>query len=289
MLRRILGSGNRRARIFVGLLLVGLFCLQCIGPGGDHTVVQIAQAIGDQETPEQAAAKARKLAATDHVALLEYCLSHYQKRSGDFRCTFVKQERIGGKIGAEQEVAVKFRRTPFSVAMAWTNNPPQGDRVLFLEGKYDNQMLIRPTNKLAQALAPTVLRPVDGDEARRNALRTVNQFGFERSLQSLIDVYKQARALGDSKEELQADSDVLGRRTYTLVRYLPEGKDYPAYETRIYVDQETLLPIMVEGCGPRGMQLDFLCRYLYKDVDFKVNWKDEDFLPEKNDLVTPKP
>jgi len=289
MLRRLLGPANRRARIFVGLMLAGLFCIQCV-PAGNHEVRNIATAIAGEETQEQVLARVRELASRDHAAALELCLSNYHKRYGDFRCTFVKQERINGKIGPEHEIGVKFRGQPFSVAMAWRGKElPAGDRVLYCEGKWDNQMLVRPSNPLARALTGGMVRRLPDDkEAMQSTLRPVNQFGFERGIRSLIDVYRQAKKAGDLQEDVdKQDQDVLGRPTILLVRTLPDGKDYPAHVTKVYIDQEYFLPIMIEGFGWQNEE--FLCRYLYKDLQFDVKWTDDDFVPERNDLVTPRP
>jgi hypothetical protein len=268
-------------------MLVGLFCIQCV-PAGDNKVQNIATALADQDSHEAVLARVRELAATDHAAALELCLANYQKRYGDFRCTFLKQERLAGKVGPEQEMSVKFRRQPYNVALAWTKNLPAGDRVLYCEGKWNNQMLVRPSNPLARALTGgMVQRPPDGEEALQSTLRPVNQFGFERGIKSLIEVYHQAKKAGDLHEDVdKQDQDVLGRKTIMLVRTLPDGKDYPAHVTKIYIDQETFLPIMIEGFGWQNDE--FLCRYLYKDLDFSAKFTDEDFLPEHNDLVTPK-
>jgi hypothetical protein len=287
MFSRILGPSNRKVRWLVGLLLLALFCIQC-APDADHSVTKVANAINVTETHEQVLQRVRQLAKADHIALLQYCLANYQKKYGDLECTFIKQERLGGKVGPEQEMHVKFRDEPFSVAMAWTKSPPLGDRVLYVEGKYGNMMLVRPTNPLARALVGgAVKRQPDGEEAMQSTLRPVNLFGFERSMQSLIDVYVQAKKAGDLRQTVDQDHDVLGRKTLVLVRYLPEGKGYPAYQTNVYIDEELLLPIMVEGCGPRGLKDDFICRYLYKDLNFKVKFTDEDFLPEKT-VTAPK-
>ena len=63
----------------------------------------------------------------------------------------------------------------FSVAMAWTQNAPLGDRVLYVEGKYDNKMMVRPKAPFLQAITGgSVLRKPDGPEAMRNTL--LNQY-----------------------------------------------------------------------------------------------------------------
>ena len=285
MLKRLLGPTNRRIRLCVGLMLVGLFCIQCIGPNNEK-VIDYAVAVDNPDNPRQATEKARKLAETDHIACLEYCLAHYRYNYTSYRCTFIKQERIAGRVGKEQEIAIKFRGKPFSVAMAWQKNPPMGDRVLYIEGKYGNQMLVRPAGAIARMLAgDTVLRKPDSPDARRSTLRTVNLFGFERCMESLIKVYKQAKENGDLKEKLEQDADVKGRMTFVLARYLPGGKGYPGRKTLIYIDQEYLVPIMIEGFGPNDK---FLCRYFYGNIDFDAELTDKDFVPENNDLLTPK-
>lgn len=279
MFRRILGPTNRKVRVCVGLMLLALFCIQCAPDSSSVRNVAVATTV--IETHEQALVHLRKLAQSDHVAALRFCLDNYRAKYGDFEANFIKQERIKGTVLPEQEMRVKFRQTPFSVAMKWTRNAPIGNIVLYVEGKYDNQMLVHPTNPLAAAVAPTVKRQPDGEEALNSTLRPVNQFGFERSIQSLIDVYVEAKKAGELREEVLQDCEVEGRRTLVLARYLPEGRNYPAAKTLIYIDQETFLPIMIEGFSAGG---EFICRYLYKDLDFGVKFTDQDFLPEKNGL-----
>jgi len=210
MVKRLFGPGNLRTRLLVGLLLVALICIHGAGTASDSDVRAIAVTVDHSETPDQIAAKARQLAAKDHLSLLEYCVRNYTDKHRDYTCTLVKQERLGGVIGKEQELSVKFKELPFSVAMAWTRNAPQGDRVLYIEGKYENNM---------------------------------------------------------------------------LVRYLPQKDAYPAYKTVVYIDQEYLVPILIEGFGWRNQE--FLCRYWYRDVKLNSGLKDADFAPEVNDLVSP--
>ncbi len=289
MLKRIFGPTNRKIRLFVGLMLIALFCIQCVHPDAAQNISSVAIAIENSDAPSQTLAKARALAKTSHSALLEYCLQNYQGKIHDYTCTFVKQEKLGGVVGKEQEIQVRFKEAPFSVLMTWTKNAPQGDRVLFIEGKYNGKMLVRPASPLLRKLAPTVTRAVDGDDVRKTTLKPVNCFGIERSTKALLDVYEEARKAGDLREETAQDAEVLGRKCMVLVRYLPEKANYPAYKTVTYIDQEYMLPIMIEGFGwnHSPTEPDFLCRYWYKDLKFNNSLTDGDFAPEKNDLVAP--
>ena len=284
-LKRLFRSTNRRVRLLVGLMLVGLFLVHCTYSGADRTPGQFAVAIDGRQigaSSDGVRDKIEQLAKTDHIALLEFCLERYDASYQDYTVTFLKQERIGGRAGEQQTVAVKFMESPFSVGMKWVKNPPRGDRVLYVEGKYGNQMLVRPSGLIARSLVPTALRKPDGDDALKSTLRPVNLFGFKRGMHSLLRVYREARQAGDLQQQFGGYADVAGRQTLVLVRYLPNKPQYPAYLTKVYVDLDYLVPIMVEGFGWNGEE--FLCRYVYTDLKFNLGLMEEDFRPEAFDL-----
>ncbi len=213
---------NRKIRIVVGLFLAGLFCIQCTTSeaGKDQ---QFATAIAGKMVGKNSPAvlaRMEKLAKTDHVALLQFCLDHYCASYHDYTCKFQKQERMNGILGKVQEIDAKFMQPPFSVSLHWVKNQPSmADRVLYVEGKWNNQMIVRPSGLLS--FVGPQFRPPDGPEAMKATLRPVNLFGFQRGICSLIDVYKQACKSGDLKEEFGGYAQVDGRNTLVLVRYLP--------------------------------------------------------------------
>jgi hypothetical protein len=280
ILRRILNPTDRRVRLLAGLLPLGLLFMQCVSnsvtPAGQASGVAVAKPIA----APRGAADLEGLARTDHMALLQYCLDNYRGKYTDYTCTFTKQERIGGVLGAEQEIHVRFRDSPFSEALTWVANPPRCDRLLYVEGWNNNDMLARPTSSLLQALVPKgVSRRPDDEAARKVTLRTVDQFGFERGLKSLLAVYQEGKKGGDLREEFGGYYTVDGRDTLMLTRYLTtKRKDYPACKTLTYIDVKYLVPVMVEGYDWGAG--DFLCRYAFSDVKFNVGLTGADFTPE---------
>ena len=249
----------------------------------ESELVQVIEGVSLGETSAGAARRIDTLARTDHSALLEYCLKSYDSRYRDYTCTLQKQELIRGALGKPQTIDVSFMNTPFSVAMKWTENAPIGDRVLYIEGKYGNQMLVRPKGLLGKIVG-TVKRKPDGPEAMRNTLRPVSMFGFRRGMENLLKVYRQAQKAGDLKEEFGGYAKVGGRDAVCLIRYLPPAKDYPAYITKVYIDTEYLVPICIEAYDwdeqPQA-------RYVYKDVKFNIGLADEDFTPQANEIQVP--
>ena len=286
-MKRFFRSSNRRVRLFVGLIIAGLFCIQCTRTEAfrqSHYLVPVSGQVVGENDPE-VLAKVEKLAKTDHIALLEFCLENYDGRFRDYTCTLIKQEQINHVVGPEQEICVKCLEEPFSVVMKWTpRTAPVGDRVIYVEGKYNNQMLVHPKGVLGQ-LVGTVMRRPDSPEAMKCTLRPVNKFGFRRSMESLLDVYKEARQAGDLKESFGGYAKVAGRKAVVLVRYLPAKDAYPSYKTVTFIDLQYLVPIAVEGYD---WDEKLASRYIFRDVKFNLGLTDSDFLPETNDMKPPK-
>ncbi len=292
MLKQFFAAHGGRVRLLVGLMVAGFICIQCIPSPGNATVRSIAKE-ARADNLGTTAKQIEKLADSDHIKLLELCLENYRVGYTTLRCTFVKQERIRGRVSKVQEIDVKFRSEPFSVAMKWVKNPPAGDRVIFVDGWYKvsgaSQMVVRPHNELLRTLAGgSVLRPPDGADAKRNTLRPVSMFGFEKAMEKLLEVYRRADENGDLQQEFGGYFEVGGRKTIKLTRRLPAKADYPTHITNTYIDLEYLAPIMIEGFGWNWSEekkaYDFICRYQYKDIRFNEELTDEDFRPSNNDI-----
>jgi hypothetical protein len=285
---------NRRVRILVGAVLVGL------------GFVQITQSLATREQAVDKLVKLdeyslvtgdaarleniRTLAETDHLALLTMALKQFRQRGiPSYTCTFVKRERIRGKLGKEQHIDVKFREKPFSVAMQWTQNPPLGDALVFVEGKFKNargrsQMVVRPASKFLRKLTGgSVLRLPDGRDALKSTLRPCTYFGFQNGLKSLIRVYAQARKNGDSTEKFGGFTEVDGQKCIVLIRFLPNrpGAKYPAKKTVVCLDLKTLLPLRVVGYD---WDDKLSCNYEYRNVNFDVALQEADFTPKTNGI-----
>lgn len=287
-LKRALSPTNFKVRMLVGLLLAGLFAIQCTRTEAwkeSSGVVAIGgHAVGSNA---QIAGKVEQLAKTDHIALLEMCLKNCQEKYQDFTCTFSKQEVINGQSKGLQVMEVKHMAKPFSVAMHWRKNPPLGDTVLYVEDKYDNKMLVRPTSPILRAMVPVAVRSPDDAEALKNTLRPVNMFGFERGLSNLLDTYKRAKAAGDLKMSYEGPAKIGDRNCIKLVRCLPDKPQYrnAASKTVIYIDTDYLVPIRIEGYDVLGVPNS---EYTYSNLKFNVGLVDEDFTPQKNDMQAPK-
>ena len=119
-LKQMLRASNTRVRLGVGLVLAGLFCIQCTRSDATRSNGLVAVAGGQtvgQVSPARLA-EIERLAKQDHIALLRQCIDNYKAKYQDYTVTFSKTERINGQLRPEQQIDVKFRDRPFSVASA---------------------------------------------------------------------------------------------------------------------------------------------------------------------------
>jgi len=227
-------------------------------------------------------AKLENLARKDHISLLQWCLQNYDKTVTDYSCTLIKQERLNGRLLPEQQIKVKYVDSPFSVAMTWVKNPGKADRAIYVEGKYDGNMLIRPAASWLRMIRPQVRRLPNGKDAQKATLRSIDMFGFRNGLVNLLKIYSLADKAGELAMEFGGYSTVAGKKCIVIVRHLPATDPaYPNKITEIHIDIERLLPICVKGIG---WDDELLCNYIYKDLRFNVGLGAKDFLPENNGM-----
>ncbi len=281
---------NRGVRVLVGALLVAMGLLMFLVPSGAKIREERARTI-DLDQIESERHPVIELAKTNHLALLERCMEEWeQKDIGSYTCTFKKQERIGDDLRKRQVIAVKFRPEPFSVAMTWKENPPTGDTLVYVAGKYGDkngksQMVVRPANILLRKLVGgSVKRLPDCKTAMKNTLRPCTEFGFANSLRSLYDVYREGHERGECEDRYGGVAEIAGRQCVVLERYLNGDRpSYPAYKTLAYIDLEHLIPLRIDGYDRNG---ELLCYYQFDDINFNAGLSDDDFTPAANGIAT---
>jgi len=291
-------AGNRkrrppRASIFLGAVLTAALAIQCqqlasqnsldrsawVGPvttagNGDHLLASI-----DKPEMDPREAEARR----DPLGFLHKVQEHYRTDIRDYRCTFTKQERVGHKVRPMEKMHVMFMEEPYSVLMSWPASPRPAQRVLYMEGKWTDSKgqalaLVEPEPVLA-LLASRMKRPIDDRLARSKSRRRIDQFGFGRSLELIIDYSEMAKAEGRLNLEYRGRSSVAGRPTYVFVRHLPytgiDGK-YPDRVLVCHIDEEYLLPTAVFTYAD-DLEKEVLGTYITTDIELNVGLSQPDF------------
>jgi hypothetical protein len=214
-------------RIFVVLVLAagGLFGLSALGLYGlsqgyfeaavDHPPSLESPQIDTSEqlpSPERLAT----LAQTDPVAFLRACLLRYRKEAKGYTAILHKQERLNGKVGPIETIAVTFREEPFSVLLAW-KTPPAGmaDRALYVAGQNGGKALAR--GKFAHFVHHRDPYSPDAMAAGRYAMP---DFGIAKGTERTLAAWHTAKDRGSLKVE------------YLGIRPIPEVGGVPCHVLR---------------------------------------------------------
>ncbi len=294
---RILATrGNTRIRVLVGCALVGLFCWQ-LGWDSETDQPNVVRA-GGMVQPAIAYTKApaittdltpAELVKSDPMKLLEVALQRYQTSISDYTCTFTKQERIDGKLGDSQQIAVRFCEMPFSVLMEWVKNPGDARRVLYVQGRWQNDdgedlAKIEPQGAIARLLVKSVTLPINGSMAKSQSRRTIDQFGFGNALKLIIDYARLAIDAGQGSIVYLGEDEHEGRKTWVLQRTLPYTADNCQWPDRVLiveVDQQWLLPVACQTYADDQKQ-HMLASYVFSDIHLNNGLTADDFDPKAN-------
>lgn len=255
-----------RSYLFIGL--ISLFLVVSVGFSQDKVDSDLR-------------AKCVELAATDHISLLKLAIGNYDENIRDYTGTFHKQERIRDKMGKKQVISFKFMEKPFSVAMNWEENAGSANRLLFVEGKNDNLMLVHPTGIMSWVKSAKV--DPRGKTALSNNLRPCDVFGFRRNMVEALKIYVKSYENGDLESKSLGIEVVDGREYLTLERVLPDtaGMDYPAAKLLMRFDLEYLLPVGMKSFGWDGK---LISDYGFEDLKFNIGLENSDFSPKTNNL-----
>lgn len=227
-----------------------------------------------------------QLAARDPLAVFDTAIERYDRGIRDYTCTFIKQERIGGILGAEQTIEVMFRENPYSVRMKWIKNPDKCSRALYVADRWTRdgaQMALIEPRAIARLFVPFVMRPIHGEDAGRSSRRTLDLFGFRNSLVLASKYVRKAREQNVPHSfQYIGDGEINGYRTMIFERHLPyTGEDgpWPDKALIVHIDKERLLPVMCRAFADDSMTI-LLGSYGMTDIQLNTNLADSVFTRE---------
>jgi len=278
-----LAQSNWLPRFLVGSLVLIFLYQGVVGEEkktGTVEVLAVANA-SRYELPGVLSTKDRlvQLAQSDHIALLKWAMDQYDKNVQDFTVTLLKQERINGKLQKQETISVKFKDEPFSVYMQWLENAGKIDKLLYVEGQNDNQMVVHPSGLLSWI--KSVKRSPQDEQVRKTSRRTCDQFGFYRSMESILSVYELAKKNQELQTVYVGQTTVLGRPCVSIERLLPPHAEFPYARLVMDFDAEYALPISIASYDWQG---NLLSQYQFQDLKLNVGLTASAFTPQANGL-----
>jgi hypothetical protein len=219
-----------------------------------------------------------ELAKAKPVEFLEFCLAEYDKKvSHGYRCHFVKQERVNGKLRDPEKLRANFRAKPYSVHMCWLEGAEFCQSSMYVEGQNDGKLVARP---VAFGIPSPLLvsRPIDAADAKATSRFPITEFGIKAGMVSTIRSMKAAYEKGTlniSYAGIEKLAKVGDRPCYKLVRtpYAPLEQDR-INKLTIWIDCDTLMQVGSELIDVDG---NLIAEYYFRDIELNPTFSEEQF------------
>lgn len=219
----------------------------------------------------------------------------------DFSCILAKRERINGRLREYQYLRTDVRRgrqvgdkqIPFSVyAEFLAPKKVQGRKVLYVEGRNDNKMLVRNGGlrfgQVIVNISPT------SDAASRESRYPITELGLGNVVNRLMEQAKHDMIADpdatNTEVEFFRDAEIDGRVcTHIRVTHPTEDQAFTFYQANIYVDDNLQVPLRVESYlwpETEGEPALLMEEYTYMRLKLNVGLTDANF---SEDLIRSSP
>jgi len=189
----------------------------------------------------------------------------------DYTCLFTKREAINQSTSV-QKMQMKFRATPFSVYMRFVGGPSDGREVLFVDGQYQNNLLVHEVNGPA-SLIGTIPLAINSPQVAAENRHKITELGVANLARQLVKQWQAEAQFGESDVEEFNEAKVEGIACQAVrVTHPQPRKQFRFYQQVFYVNKETRIPVRVENYGwPRqaGAKAPLIEEYTY--LQFKPN------------------
>jgi len=199
----------------------------------------------------------------------------------DYTAVFSRKELVKRRL-VEQKMEMKFRQQPFSVYFRFVSPDEAGREVIYVDGRHRNQLVVHETG--LKAIAGTMTLPLNDPRVVQESRHPITSVGLHNIMKKAFDNFP--RDAADPEVELKKYPKAKledGRACVAFVLRHPNRQPAPLhYETHLYFDQETLLPVHIERYDwPRapGQKPVLVESYTYSKIRTNVGLNDVDFDP----------
>ncbi|MCF7956211.1 MAG: DUF1571 domain-containing protein [Phycisphaerae bacterium] len=274
---------GREGTFLLLLTVMLIFASMCFAsgsgiPGNRRDEKSLRNAARNAAPASPSAERLIELAKTDHIELLEWSMALYDRNIKDYTAVLHKQERIDGKLIKPQEIAFWFRDEPYSLLMKWEKNAVTIDKLLYVEGKENNNMYVHPTGVFAWI--KSVKRKPKCEEALKGSLKTADEFGFYRNMIYLHKVFTEAQSCRSMKSRYLGKGNVYGRETVAMEATF-QGHNCIYRKIIIHFDTKHILPLALVFYDRSGKLYG---SYAFSDLKLNTGITEETFCKNKNKM-----
>jgi len=196
--------------------------------------------------------------------------------------TFLKQERLGGKLGPEQTLDLKLRERPFAIYLKFIN-PMAGREVVYAEGQHDNKLIAHAAG-VARLLVPRLAVPPDHALALADSRHAVTEAGVGNLARRLIAYRRLDLDDPEAVTILDRCPDARGRPRLRSVHTHPhKNSERPFARVEVLYEPGSFLPLDIRNFdwpepGQTG-ELRLVEHYSFEDLKLGAALGPLDFDP----------
>jgi len=247
--------------------------------GGElQTETRVASVSNRQ--PDHSAAHAKP---ADAIAQAKKMIADCRERFrhvNDYTCTFVKVERIDGRLTGPHKMAMKARTSPNSVYFKF-HQPNRGREAIYVQGRNDGQIVAHDVG-LGKFIAGTMYLDPNCPKAMEENRHPVTEAGIGALIDTVCKAWDSELIPGQSVVNFHHSR--VGGRPCTMIESVQPRRSpgFLFHKVKLYIDDEVGLPIRFEGYDwPRrpGSEPELMEEYSYLDLKLNVGLRDRDFDP----------
>lgn len=195
----------------------------------------------------------------------------------DYSANYYKKEIVNNRV-IVHSMAMKIRHEPFSVYLRF-HKPHDGREVIYVEGANQGMLLAHETG-LKGVVGTVSLLPTSA-EAMAESKHPITEIGIANMAEHVIEQWKFETKYGECDVKYYPNAK-LGERNCKVIEssHPVPRRQFKFHKTRLYIDKETNLPIMVEQFGfpqKQGAKPPLLEVHTYSNVRTDLGLTDIDF------------
>jgi hypothetical protein len=236
---------------------------------GSDTKSRAARKPESSAVPETPIQRANRIVAE--------CQDRYQSVS-DYTCTFLKRERISGKLIPAHIMAMKVRTKPQSIYLRF-QQPARGREAIYIAGRHGGKVLAHDVgfNKL---LAGTLALEPTSSRAMAECRHPITEAGIGPLLETISRRW--ALELNPNESVVNFENMLVGEQHCLMIEttHPRQHASFLFYRVRLYIDKELGLPIRFEAYDwpkRKGADPELAEEYTYSDLKLNVGLSDVDF------------
>jgi hypothetical protein len=199
----------------------------------------------------------------------------------DYTCTFLKRERLHGRLGGYHIMAMKARTQPFSIYFKF-QQPNTGREAIYVAGRNGGHVVAHDVG-IGKVLAGTLELDPKGSRALEDNRHPITDAGIGHMIETVYERWTAEMKQGETQVVVHTNAHV-GARACTMIesthpQHLPR---YMFYRVKVYIDQEVGLPIRFEAYNwPKrpGQAPELMEEYTYMNLHLNAGLRDSDFDP----------